>query len=103
MSGLGALAANYTDSEDEADESGNEEGGREKGSPEPAPHSAGGLLGSLKHLGSPSSGETGSVHNLICTQRICQFFNCFSLRTEKTEKATIHLSFFLTGNLERQD
>ena len=70
MSGLGALAANYTDSEDEADESGNEEGGREKGSPEPAPHSAGGLLGSLKHLGSPSSGETGSVHNL-CTQRIC--------------------------------
>ena len=85
MSGLGALAANYTDSEDEADESGNEEGEREKGSPEPAPHSAGGLLGSLKHLGSPSSGETGSVHNL-CTQRICQFFNCFSLRTEKTKK-----------------
>jgi len=60
MSGLGALAANYTDSEDEADESGNEEGEREKGSPEPAPHSAGGLLGSLKHLGSPSSVDSGN-------------------------------------------
>ena len=47
----------HTDSEDEADESGNESGDREKGSPEPAPHSTGGLLGSLKHLGSPSSGE----------------------------------------------
>lgn len=53
MSGLTALTANYTDSEDEAGGSGNE--AEDQKSPVTAPPSAG-PLSALKKLGSPSSG-----------------------------------------------